>query len=91
MAESRRRGKQKGAEAIEALGFEETLERLEGIVVQLEEGDLELEQALAVFEEGVGLTRSCAARLDETERRIEVLVAEGESLVERPFEAEDNE
>ena len=81
-----RRSRKDAAEDAEALGFEAGLERLEGLVSQLEEGALELEEALRVFEEGVGLTRQCAERLGETERRIEVLVAEGESLVARPFE-----
>ena len=86
MAETRRRSSKKKEDADESLGFEEALGRLEGIVAELEDGDLELEEALAVFEKGVGLTRNCAERLEETERRIEVLVAEGEALVERPFE-----
>ena len=54
-------------------GFEASLERLEEIVKTLEEGDLPLDESLRLFEEGVGLTRTCAARLDEAERRIEVL------------------
>ena len=66
--------------------FEEALERLEGIVNQLEEGDLELESALVTFEEGVALTRRCAGQLDDAERRIEQLVKEGEKWLVRPFE-----
>ena len=89
MAETGRRSSKKKRDADEPLAFEEALGRLEGIVAQLEDGELELEAALAVFETGVGLTRQCAERLEETERRIEVLVAEGESLVERPFEGEE--
>ena len=54
-------------------GFEAALERLEGIVKHLEEGDLPLEESLHLFEEGVALTRQCAARLDEAQRRIEIL------------------
>ena len=57
----------------EAAGFEASLERLEEIVRRLEEGDLPLDESLRLFEEGVGLSRACAARLDEAERRIEVL------------------
>jgi len=69
--------------------FEEALERLEGIVNQLEEGDLELESALVAFEEGVALTRRCAGQLDDAERRIEQLVKEGEKWLVRPFEDEE--
>lgn len=54
-------------------GFEAALQRLEGIVKSLEGGDLPLEESLRLFEEGVALTRQCAARLDEAQRRIEIL------------------
>jgi len=54
-------------------GFEASLQRLEEIVKTLEEGDLPLDESLRLFEEGVSLTRTCAVRLDEAERRIEVL------------------
>ncbi len=73
--------------AADALSFEHALARLEEIVARLEDGGLELEQALASFEEGVGLSRRCAAQLDAAERRIEVLVREGGGWTERPFEA----
>ena len=73
-------------EGLEQLGFEAALERLETIVDRLEQGDLELEQALAAFEEGVALTRRCAGQLEDAERRIEVLVREGEKWIARPFE-----
>jgi exodeoxyribonuclease VII small subunit len=66
--------------------FESSLERLESIVDRLEEGDLPLEDALALFEEGVALTRRCAEQLGAAERRIELLVREGASWGTRPFE-----
>ena len=75
------------AEASDGTTFEEALQRLEAIVDRLEEGDLELEAALAAFEEGVNLTRRCAGQLEDAERRIEVLVREGEKWVARPFAA----
>jgi exodeoxyribonuclease VII small subunit len=67
------------------ISFEQALERLEAIVERLEGGELDLEAALAAFEEGVALTRRCADRLEQAERRVEVLVREGERLVARPF------
>ncbi len=73
-------------EGLEELGFEAALARLETIVDRLEQGDIELEQALATFEEGVALTRRCAGQLEDAERRIEVLVREGEKWIARPFE-----
>jgi exodeoxyribonuclease VII small subunit len=72
--------------------FEGSLKRLEDIVAQLEDNRLALEQSLQVFEEGVKLVRFCAGRLDEAERRIEILLAdkEGQLHVESfPEEPED--
>lgn len=70
----------------EGLPFEDALGRLEEIVEQLEQGDLDLEAALGAFEEGVRLSAQCAAQLDVAERRIEVLIREGGQWVTRPFE-----
>ena len=53
--------------------FEQDLKRLEEIVKELEQGELELERALALYEEGTGLNRKLAERLDEADRRIEIL------------------
>lgn len=54
--------------------FEASLEELEKIVRQLEEGELPLEESLKLFESGVKLSRECQVRLNEAERRIEVLM-----------------
>jgi exodeoxyribonuclease VII small subunit len=70
----------------DGLSFEAALARLESIVARLEGGDLELEAALASFEEGVALSRRCAEQLERAERRIEVLMRDGEQWVARPFE-----
>ena len=53
--------------------FEEALKRLEEIVQRMESGDLALEDSLGLFEEGVRLTRVCSQRLDEAEKKIELL------------------
>jgi len=64
------------AEAPEALGsFEATLERLHQIVERLESGELDLEESLLLFEEGVRLSRVSQARLNSAEKRIEELLA----------------
>lgn len=57
--------------------FEAALAELEGIVKKLEEGDLPLETSLALYERGVQLSRFCHARLEEAERRIEILDEKG--------------
>jgi exodeoxyribonuclease VII small subunit len=53
--------------------FEESLSQLEALVARLEAGELSLEEALRAFEEGVRLTRLCAARLEDAERRVHLL------------------
>jgi len=58
--------------------FEGAIAELESIVKKLEEGDLALEQSLALYERGVQLSRFCHGRLEEAERRIEVLSDRGE-------------
>jgi exodeoxyribonuclease VII small subunit len=58
--------------------FEGAIAELETIVRKLEEGDLALEQSLELYERGVRLSRYCHERLEEAERRIEVLAEGGE-------------
>ena len=54
--------------------FETSLKDLEKIVRRLEDGDLSLEESLKLFEDGVKLSRECQERLNQAERRIEVLL-----------------
>ncbi len=58
--------------------FESAIAELETIVKALEEGDLPLEKSLELYERGVQLARFCQARLDEAEKRIEILNEKGE-------------
>jgi exodeoxyribonuclease VII small subunit len=58
--------------------FEAAIAELESIVRKLEEGDLSLEQSLALYERGVQLSRFCHARLEDAERRIEILNERGD-------------
>jgi len=58
--------------------FEAAISELETIVKRLEEGDLPLETSLQLYERGVQLSRFCHARLEEAERRIEILNERGE-------------
>ena len=64
--------------------FEQALRELEGRVVQLEKGELPLDEALRLFEEGVGLVRECHDRLDAAEARIVALSSQGASVTETP-------
>lgn len=61
--------------------FEESLDQLEEIVRKLEEGDMPLEESLALFEKGVKLSRDCRDRLAKAERRIEVLLKESDGSI----------
>ena len=68
------------------LKFEDCLARLEQIVGRLETGNLPLEESLKIFEEGIGLARSCARYLEDAEKRIEVLAKDDAgALSARPF------
>ena len=58
--------------------FEASLEALEQIVRQLENGDLPLEKSLELFEQGIKLSRQCQERLSQAERRIEVLLRDNQ-------------
>ena len=58
--------------------FESAIAELETIVKSLEAGDLSLEQSLQLFERGVQLSRFCHTRLEDAERRIEILNQSGE-------------
>lgn len=53
--------------------FETSLKKLEEIVKELEEGELTLEQSLERYEKGIALARFCSAKLEEAEKRIEML------------------
>ena len=54
--------------------FETALERLEHIVKALEDGELPLDDALELFEEGIRLSRFCHGKLEQAERRVEILL-----------------
>ena len=58
--------------------FEAAISEFEAIVKKLEEGDMPLERSLELYERGVQLSRYCHARLEEAERRIEILDERGE-------------
>lgn len=74
----------------QTLSFEQALERLESIVHELEDGQAGLNDALARYEEGVGLLKYCHAALSQVERKISLLTgidSEGTAITE-PFDEE---
>lgn len=69
--------------------FEKAMEKLELIVQQLESGDQPLEEAVKKFEEGVKLSKFCSEKLDQTEKRITLLLKDQTgNLFEKPFISE---
>jgi exodeoxyribonuclease VII small subunit len=71
------------------LKFEDQLENLEAIVTRIDSGELSLEQSIDAFEHGVKLVRSLNHKLDEVERRVEVLMrGAGGGLESSPYEGE---
>jgi exodeoxyribonuclease VII small subunit len=66
--------------------FEDALNKLEKIVSQLEEGDISLDESLKLFEEGIRLSRICNQKLDEVEKRVEILMkGDDGSMKAKPF------
>lgn len=66
--------------------FEKSLARLETLVAEMESGELSLEKMMAHFEEGTGLVKFCTQKLNEVERKIEMLTCKGDAETTEPFE-----
>lgn len=73
---------------IQQLSFEAAMERLERIVEQLENGDVPLEQAIELFQEGMLLSKACNTKLSLVERKIEMLTEQEGEWVQEPFHVE---
>jgi exodeoxyribonuclease VII small subunit len=72
--------------------FEKAFQQLESIVKRLEAEELPLDEALTLFEQGIGLSRFCNQKLEEVEKKIELILADakGQPRIE-PFEAEEGD
>ena len=74
-----------------AQSFEKALARLEEIAAEMENGDLGLEKMVAAFEEGQKLVKLCSSKLNEVEKRIEMLVKKSDGTIgAEPFAGEKN-
>ena len=72
-----------------AFDFEASLAQLEALVQQMEKGDLTLEESLAAFELGIGLTRGCQQALAQAEQKVNVLMQDAQGrVIEQPFNKE---
>ena len=71
--------------------FEQSMKQLERIVQELEGGDLPLETAIKKFEVGMKLTKFCSQKLDDTEKKVSILLKNAEGrIAEKPFRSEDD-
>ena len=79
-----------GAKAIEAMSFEEALRELEGIVTRLDEGRVELEESIKLYERGEALKAHCEKKLKAAEERVQKITLDGEGNPTgvQPFESE---
>lgn len=68
--------------------FEEQMEKLEGIVSELEKGELNLDDSVTKFEEGIKISKECNKILEEAEKKITILINEDGKINEENFEAE---
>jgi len=67
------------------VSFETGLQQLEGIVKEMEGGDLPLERALELFEKGMKLSEKCRKQLEEAETRVEILIKRAGEVAPEPF------
>ena len=70
--------------------FEKTLSELEGLVKQMEQGDITLEESLKHFERGISLTRACQKALADAEQKVLILMRNEQSETLEPFTPEEN-
>ena len=69
--------------------FEEQIEKLENIVKELEKGDLNLDDSVSKFEEGIKISKACNEILETAEKKISILVNQNGEMKEEDFETED--
>ncbi len=71
------------------ISFEETMNKLEDIATELEKGNLSLEESVSKFEEGMKLSKECSDLLENAEKRITILIKDGEEIKEESFIQEE--
>jgi exodeoxyribonuclease VII small subunit len=82
----------KALEPKDSLTFEQAIARLEKIVADMEAAELPLEDVLKRYEEGTRLVRFCSQKLDEAEKKIELLTKKADGSVKlEPFEADEED
>ncbi len=74
---------------MEKVNFEESIQKLENIAIELEKGELSLEESLTKFEEGMKLSKQCNEIIENAEKKITVLLEKDGKLEEQNFESEE--
>lgn len=69
--------------------FESKMNKLDKIVEELEKGDINLEESLSKFEEGIKISKDCNKILEEAEKKVTILVKKEEGMQEENFESEE--
>lgn len=72
------------------MNFEETMERLENIVQELENGKLNLDESVKKFEEGIEVSKQCNKILEEAEKKITILIKKDDEIKEEKFDIDNN-
>ncbi|MDF2658344.1 MAG: exodeoxyribonuclease small subunit [Paenibacillus sp.] len=75
----------------EPVSFEQAMDKLEQIVAKLESGDVPLEKAIELFQEGMSLSHLCGQKLEQVERKIETLLEDNGNFVKKPFQPVSDE
>lgn len=70
---------------MEEINFEEAMKKLEQITAELEKGDLSLDEAVKKFEEGINLSKECNKILEDSEKRINILINNDGNITEENF------
>lgn len=75
----------------EKINFEDNIKELEEIVSKLEKNDIALDESLNLFERGIKLSRQCSKMLDEAEKKVSVLLNQGDNVIKQDFLLGDEE
>lgn len=68
------------------VNFEQAIDQLEQIVAQLESGEVPLEKAIELYQEGMRLSHLCGQKLEQVEKKIEMLVEGSSGIIRKPFQ-----
>jgi len=77
------------SQELQNLSFDEGMKQLEAVVEQLESGDIPLEKAILLFQQGIQLSKLCGDKLNQVEQKIEMLLEENGSWQKKPFSGEE--